>query len=73
MNFVRDCPIQGSRLAVESRGMTDFADLTWNRQSGSIEIELWLDAERHRSPSFNRMATPPQAWFGTAAISAEGG
>jgi predicted ATPase len=43
IDFVRNCLVQGPRLAVESRGITDFTDLTWNRQGGSIDIELRLD------------------------------
>ncbi|MEI6985743.1 MAG: AAA family ATPase, partial [Rhodospirillaceae bacterium] len=43
IDFVRDCLIHGPQTAVESRGITNFADLTWNRQGGSIGIILWLD------------------------------
>lgn len=43
IDFVRDCLIQSPAAAVESRHITDFNDLTWMRQGGTIEIELWLD------------------------------
>jgi predicted ATPase len=43
IDFVRDCLVQGPASAVESRHIADFNDLTWLRQGGVIEIELWLD------------------------------
>ncbi len=43
IDFVRDCLAQSPAAAVESRHIADFNDLTWLRQGGSIEIELWLD------------------------------
>lgn len=43
IDFVRDCLAQSPAMAVESRHIADFNDLTWLRQGGVIEIELWLD------------------------------
>ena len=43
IDFVRDCLAQSPAAAVESRHIADFNDLTWLRQGGVIEIELWLD------------------------------
>ncbi|MBP4034461.1 AAA family ATPase [Aeromonas sp. PrichA-15] len=43
IDFVRDCLENGPAAAVASRHASDFNDLTWMRQGGSIEIELWLD------------------------------
>ena len=43
IDFVRDCLARSPAAAVESRHIADFNDLTWLRQGGSIEIELWLD------------------------------
>jgi predicted ATPase len=43
IDFVRDCLAQSPAAAVESRHIADFDDLTWLRQGGVIEIELWLD------------------------------
>lgn len=43
IDFVRDCLAQSPAAAVESRHIADFNDLTWLRQGGSIEVELWLD------------------------------
>ncbi len=43
IDFVRDCLAQSPATAVESRHIADFNDLTWMRQGGTIEIELWLD------------------------------
>lgn len=43
IDFVRDCLTYGPAIAVESRHIADFNDLTWMRQGGIIEIELWLD------------------------------
>ena len=43
IDFVRDCLTQSPAAAVESRHIADFNDLTWMRQGGVIEIELWLD------------------------------
>jgi predicted ATPase len=43
IDFVRDCLTQSPLAAVESRHSADFNDLTWLRQGGAIEIELWLD------------------------------
>ena len=43
IDFVRDCLAHSPASAVESRHITDFNDLTWMRQGGTIEIELWLD------------------------------
>ncbi|MDD3894261.1 MAG: AAA family ATPase [Syntrophomonadaceae bacterium] len=42
MNFIRDCLVYGPRKAVEKR-VPDFRDLTFMRQGGVIEVELWLD------------------------------
>lgn len=46
IDFVRDCLAQSPAAAVESRHIADFNDLTWLRQGGTIEIELWLDLGR---------------------------
>ncbi len=43
IDFVRDCLTQSPATAVASRHIADFDDLTWLRQGGVIEIELWLD------------------------------
>lgn len=43
IDFLRDCLAYSPAVAVESRHIADFSDLTWMRQGGSIEIELWLD------------------------------
>lgn len=43
VDFVRDCLAQSPSKAVESRYIADFRDITWMRQGGTIEIELWLD------------------------------
>ncbi len=43
IDFVRDCLTQSPAAAVESRHIADFNDLTWMRQGGVIEVELWLD------------------------------
>lgn len=43
IDFVRDCLAQSPAAAVESRHIADFNDLTWLRQGGTIEVELWLD------------------------------
>ncbi|MCX4036446.1 AAA family ATPase [Aeromonas caviae] len=43
IDFVRDCLENGPAAAVARRHVSDFNDLTWMRQGGSIEIELWLD------------------------------
>lgn len=43
--FVRDCLENGPVAAVETR-VPDFDDLTWMRQGGNIEIELWMDIEK---------------------------
>lgn len=43
IDFVRDCLAQSPAAAIESRHIADFDDLTWMRQGGPIEIELWLD------------------------------
>lgn len=43
IDFVRDCLAQSPAAAVETRHIADFNDLTWLRQGGAIEIELWLD------------------------------
>ncbi|KAF0224443.1 MAG: hypothetical protein FD176_1199 [Rhodospirillaceae bacterium] len=48
IDFVRDCLTQGPADAVESRHIADFNDLTWMRQGGIIEIELWLDLSDQR-------------------------
>jgi len=42
LQFVKDCLEHGSRKAVEKRA-PEFRDLTFMRQGGPIEIELWLD------------------------------
>ena len=34
---------QSPAKAVESRHIAEFNDLTWMRQGGTIEVELWLD------------------------------
>lgn len=52
IDFVRDCLAQSPALAAESRHIADFNDLTWMRQGGTIEIELWLDL----SDQFSAMA-----------------
>jgi len=43
IDFVRDCLAHSPAMAVESRHIADFNDLTWMRQGGTIEFELWLD------------------------------
>lgn len=43
IDFVRDCLTHSPAAAVESRHIADFNDLTWMRQGGAVEIELWLD------------------------------
>ncbi|MBF0239443.1 MAG: AAA family ATPase [SAR324 cluster bacterium] len=43
VDFVRDCLRLGPGAAVEARGIADFNDLTWLRQGGTLELELWLD------------------------------
>lgn len=43
IDFVRDCLARSPAVAVESRHIADFNDLTWLRKGGVIEIELWLD------------------------------
>ena len=43
IDFVRDCLVQGPAMAVETRHIADFDDLTWMHQGGTIEVELWLD------------------------------
>ena len=43
IDFVRDCLAHGPAVAVESRHIADFDDLTWMRQGGIIGVELWLD------------------------------
>lgn len=43
IDFVKDCLAHGPGYAVEKRGVADFADITWLRRGGTIEIELWLD------------------------------
>ncbi len=49
IDFVRDCLAQSPSGAVESRHIADFNDLTWMRQGGAIEVELWLDLT-HQQP-----------------------
>lgn len=44
IQFVKDCLDQGPIKAVELRAPV-FRDLTFMRQGGTIEIELWLDME----------------------------
>lgn len=46
IDFVRDCLVDGPRVAVESRNIADFKDLTWMRQGGVIEVGLWLDLSK---------------------------
>ena len=46
IDFVRDCLTQGPIAAVESRHIADFNDLTWMRQGGIVEVELWLELTR---------------------------
>lgn len=48
IDFVRDCLVQGPGGAVTLRHIADFDDLTWMRQGGAIEIELWLDLSTQR-------------------------
>ncbi|MGE4278414.1 MAG: AAA family ATPase [Magnetospirillum sp.] len=48
VDFVRDCLTRGPAAAVESRHIADFNDLTWMRQGGIIEIDLWLDLSSQR-------------------------
>lgn len=48
IDFVRDCLVQGPASAVETRHIADFNDLTWMRQGGVVEIELWLDLSSQR-------------------------
>ncbi|MEF8701855.1 MAG: AAA family ATPase [Candidatus Accumulibacter sp. UW26] len=48
VDFVRDCLVQGPAAAVETRHIADFNDLTWLRQGGVIEVELWLDLSAQR-------------------------
>jgi len=48
VDFVRDCLVQGPASAVETRHIADFRDLTWLRQGGVIEIELWLDLSEQK-------------------------
>ncbi|WP_295405961.1 ATP-binding protein [uncultured Thiocystis sp.] len=48
VDFVRDCLVQGPSAAVMTRHIADFNDLTWMRQGGTIEIELWLDLSAQR-------------------------
>ncbi len=43
IDFVRDCLAHSPAVAVETRHIADFSDLTWMRQGGTIEVELWLD------------------------------
>jgi len=42
LEFVKDCLGNGPLHAVEAR-VPDFDDLTWMRNKGMIEIEIWLD------------------------------
>lgn len=42
LQFVKDCLEHGPQKAVEKRA-PEFRDLTFMRQGGPIEIELWLD------------------------------
>ena len=51
IDFVRDCLAQGPAAAIELRHIADFNDLTWLRQGGGIEIELWLDLSHERPES----------------------
>ena len=48
IDFVRDCLVQGPAAAVETRHIADFADLTWMRRGGVVEVELWLDLSLQR-------------------------
>lgn len=50
IDFVRDCLAHGPGAAVELRGIADFRDLTWLRQGGAVEIELWLDLSSELPP-----------------------
>lgn len=43
IDFVRECLARGPAGAVEALHIADFNDLTWMRQGGAVEIELWLD------------------------------
>lgn len=45
IEFVKDCLVLGPRKAVEARA-PQFRDLTYLRNGGKIEIELWLDLTR---------------------------
>lgn len=49
IDFVRDCLVQGPGMAVQTRHIADFNDLTWLRRGGVIEIELWLDLSTQRA------------------------
>jgi predicted ATPase len=48
IDFVRDCLAQGPAGAVAARHIADFNDLTWMRQGGAVEVELWLDLSAQR-------------------------
>ena len=50
IDFVRDCLAHSPALAVESRHITSFSDLTWLRRGEAIEIELWLDLSNQLPP-----------------------
>ncbi len=61
IDFVRDCLAHSPAIAVESRHIADFNDLTWMRKGGTIEVELWLDLsdgqgrQVHRRSSISRL------------------
>jgi len=55
VDFVRDCLTQGPEKAVSARGVADFHDLTWMRQGGAIEVELWLDLSEPLSVQKNNL------------------
>jgi predicted ATPase len=55
IDFVRDCLAQSPASAVESRHIADFNDLTWMRQGGVIEIELWMDLSRQLPESADNL------------------
>ncbi len=48
IDFMRDCLIDGPKLAVESRNVSNFDDLTWMKQGGTIEVSIWFDFSRER-------------------------
>ncbi len=61
VDFVRDCLTRGPAAAVESRHIADFNDLTWMRQGGIIEIDLWLDLSSQRPELTDSLLNYPLA------------